>query len=99
MNWKNLSPEKKVSLIMDVVNMSVDMISKFPAMVKNFQEACSAGKTGWNMITAKAQADADPANAAEINDAIKNEVHELYGKYRFHQFINSFICSSEVGVL
>lgn len=82
MNWKNLSKEKKVSLIIDVVNMSVDMIAKFPAMVKNFQEACAAGKTGWKWIKAKVQADADPAIVDEINGAIDNEIHEVNGKYR-----------------
>ena len=88
MNWKNLSPEKKVSLIMDVVSMSVDMIAKFPAMVKNFQDACATGKTGWNWIKAKVKVDADPAVADEIEMTVGNEVHEVNGKYQMTQNLN-----------
>ena len=96
MNWKSLSPEKKVSLIMDVVSMSVDMIAKFPAMVKNFQEACAAGKTGWNWIKAKVQVDADPAVVDEIEMAVRNEIHEVNGKYRKLKLKFKFIASGEL---
>ena len=84
MNWKDLKPEQKASLIADAVNVTVEGIAQIPQLIDDFKTACANGKTGFKFIKNWLKAKENPS---EIEMPLLKSVEAEVGEFHNIAFL------------
>eukprot|EP00794_Sanderia_malayensis_P000611 gene611-1273_t len=79
MDWKNLTPEQKVQLIADSVNMVVESIAGVPDMIEDFKTSCMTGKVSLKFIKDKIKARMQPETVDEVEEVTVRNVERIEG--------------------
>ena len=89
MDWKDLKPEQKVSLIADCADITIRSIAGIPDLIENFQTSCKNGKIAFNFIKNKIAAGSEPEAVQEIEMVTIRNVEVVEGELDFYSYLST----------